>query len=95
MTALSTFNLRLYVAGDAHNSVRAIANLTAICADRLKGRHRIEIIDVFGEPNRALADGIVMTPTLIRVEPSPIRRIVGTLERADIVAVALGFSVEP
>ena len=87
----SVFSFRLYVAGDAQNSVRAIANLTALCDDRLKGRHRIEIVDVFGEPQRALADGIVMTPTLIRVEPSPIRRVIGTLERTDVVAIALGL----
>ena len=91
MTAASNFSFRLYVAGDAHNSMRAIANLTALCDERLKGRHRIEVVDVFGEPDRALADRIVMTPTLIRVDPSPIRRIIGTLEQADSVALALGF----
>ena len=91
MTAPSIFSFRLYVAGDAQNSTRAVANLTALCGDRLKGRHRIEIVDVFGEPERALADRIVMTPTLIRLEPGPVRRIIGTLEQADSVAVALGF----
>ena len=91
MTAPSNFSFRLYVAGDAHNSVRALANLTALCDSRLKGRHRIEIVDVFREPDRARADRIMMTPTLIRVEPSPVRRLVGTLEQADSVAIALGF----
>jgi circadian clock protein KaiB len=89
MTAPAIFSFRLYVAGDAHNSMRAIANLTALCDDRLKGRHHIEIVDVFGEPDRALADRIVMTPTLIRVKPSPTRRIIGTLDHTDSVAVAL------
>ena len=85
------FSFRLYVAGDAQNSVRAIANLTALCDQRLQDRHQIEIVDVFRDPDRALADRIVMTPTLIRMEPSPIRRLVGTLEHADSVAVVLGF----
>lgn len=91
MTGPTEFSFRLYVAGDAHNSLRAIANLTALCADRLSGRHRIEIVDVFKEPDRALADKIVMTPTLIRVEPSPVRRVIGTLEHTDGVALALGL----
>ena len=91
MTAPSMFSFRLYVAGDAHNSMRAIANLTALCAERLTGRHEIEIVDVFKEPARALADRIVMTPTLIRVEPNPIRRVIGTLEHTDNVALALGL----
>lgn len=95
MSVPARFSFRLYVAGEAHNSVRAIANLSALCDDRLKGQHRIEIVDVFGEPERALADGIVMTPTLIRVEPSPIRRVIGTLDQTDSVALALGLGVSP
>lgn len=91
MTVEPCFSFRLYVAGDAQNSVRAIANLTALCDARLSGRHRIEVVDVFGQPDRALADGIVMTPTVIRVEPGPLRRVVGTLHATDDVAAALGL----
>jgi circadian clock protein KaiB len=90
MTGGAVFSFRLYVAGDAQNSTRAAANLNAMCRARLAGRHSIEIIDVFGHPDRALADGIIMTPTLIRVEPGPIRRVIGTLHAADELAAALG-----
>jgi circadian clock protein KaiB len=86
------FSFRLYVAGEGQNSSRAIANLTALCEARLPGRHQIEIVDVFGQPGRALADGIVMTPTLIRLEPSPIRRVIGTLQATDEVAAVLGLT---
>jgi len=92
MTAPSLFSFRLYVAGDGQNSARAIANLTALCNARLAGRHQIEVIDVFGHPHRALADGIVMTPTLMRLEPGPIRRVIGTLQETDHVAAALGLA---
>jgi circadian clock protein KaiB len=85
-----TFSFRLYVAGDGENSTRAIANLTAFCRSRLEGRHHIEIVDVFTDPDRALADRIVMTPTLLRLEPAPTRRLVGTLHAADAFAGALG-----
>jgi circadian clock protein KaiB len=91
MTAESVFSFRLYVAGDGQNSARAIANLTALCHDRLEGRHHIEVIDVFGHPQRALADGIVMTPTLMRLEPAPIRRVIGTLQETERVVAALGL----
>ena len=91
MNVQTRFSFRLYVAGDAQNSVRAVANLTALCDARLAGRHRIEVVDVFGHPERALADGIVMTPTVIRIEPGPIRRVVGTLQATDEVAAALGM----
>jgi circadian clock protein KaiB len=91
MTVEPRFSFRLYVAGDAQNSVRAIANLTAMCNARLAGRHEIEVVDVFRDPSRALADGIMMTPTVIRIEPNPIRRVVGTLHATDDVAAVLGL----
>jgi len=82
---------RLYVAGDALNSAQALANLTALCRAQLPGRHEIEVVDVFKDPQRALADGIFMTPTLIKLAPSPVRRIVGTLSRTETVLQALGL----
>jgi circadian clock protein KaiB len=92
MSAAQNFRFRLYVAGDGQNSTRAIANLTAMCGAYLAGRHRIEIVDVFGNPDQALADRIVMTPTLMRLEPGPVRRLVGTLQSTAAVAAALGFA---
>jgi circadian clock protein KaiB len=85
------FKFRLYVAGDAQNSAQAVANLNAICHRELAGQHTIEIVDVFLEPKRALADGIFMTPTLVKLAPSPVRKIVGTLSQMQPVMLALGF----
>ena len=85
------FKFRLYVAGDAQNSVDAIANLTTICRKYLPGRHDIEIMDVFLEPARALTDGIFMTPTLVKLAPAPPRRIIGNLSRTSLVLQALGL----
>lgn len=81
----------LYVADDTQNSAVAVANLKALCEAHLPGRHEIEIVDVFKEPERALADRIYMTPTLIRLAPSPVRRIVGTLSQHERVLYALGL----
>lgn len=85
------FEFRLYVAGDAPNSAQALANLAALCRAHLPDRHDIEIVDVFREPKRALADGIFMTPTLVKLAPFPIRRIVGTLSQTQPVLQALGL----
>ena len=85
------FKFRLYVAGEAHNSVQALVNLNAICLAHLPDRHVIEVVDVFKEPGRALADGIFLTPTLIKLGPLPMRRIVGTLSQAQVVLQALGL----
>jgi circadian clock protein KaiB len=85
------FKFCLYVAGDAPNSTSAIANLTALCREHLADRHDIEIVNVFREPKRALADSIFMTPTLVKLAPSPAQRIVGTLSQRQPVLLALGL----
>ena len=87
------FKFRLYVAGDAQNSVDAIANLTAICRKHLPGRYDIEVMDVFLQPERALTDGIFMTPTLVKLAPAPLRRIIGNLSQTDRVLRAIGLEV--
>lgn len=83
------FKFRLYVAGDSMNSAQALANLAALCRQHLPDRHEIEVVDVFTAPQQALADGIFMTPTLIRLAPEPQRRIVGNLTRTRPVLQAL------
>jgi circadian clock protein KaiB len=85
------FKFRLYVAGGTQNSQEAISNLTALCRTHLAGRYKLEVLDVFREPKRALADGILMTPTLLKLAPSPGRRIVGTLSQLQPVLQALGL----
>ena len=90
-SALVVYKFVLYVAGDTQNSLRALANLNALCRTHLPGLHEIEVIDVFREPRRALADGILMTPTLVKVAPAPVRRIVGTLSHMEPIFQALGL----
>ena len=92
MIRRAPFKLRLYVAGGALNSAQAVANLRALCAAHLQGRHEIEIVDVFLEPKRALADGVFMTPTLMKIAPAPAQRIVGTLSGTQPVLDALGLA---
>ncbi len=74
--------LRLYVAGDAPNSVAALANLRAALAEIPADRLELEIIDVVQEPERGLADDVIMTPMLIRHGTHPERRVLGNLSAA-------------
>jgi circadian clock protein KaiB len=85
-TALS---LRLYVAGNAPNSVRAIANARRICNEHFAAGHRLEIIDLLEFPSRALADGIIVTPTLLKLLPLPALRVIGDLSDTNQVFLAL------
>jgi circadian clock protein KaiB len=81
--------LRLYVAGNAPNSLRAIANARAICKATLSCRYELEIVDLLKNPRRALADGIIVTPTLLRLSPRPLLRVIGNLSDTDQVLLTL------
>jgi circadian clock protein KaiB len=70
--------LRLYVAGVAPNSVRAIANARAMCNAHFVD-HALEIVDLMIEPDRALADRVIVTPTLLKLSPAPTARVIGDL----------------
>ena len=83
--------MRLYVAGAAPNSVKAIANLQAICGRYLKGGYKLEIVDVCEHPRRALADGVLVTPSLAKVSPSPASNVIGNLSDTGSVLAALGL----
>jgi len=81
--------LRLYVAGNAPNSVLAIANCRAICNEHFASGHELEIVDLIEHPQRGLADGITVTPTLLKLLPLPVQRVIGTLSDTDHVLMAL------
>jgi circadian clock protein KaiB len=82
--------LRLYISGNAPNSVRAIANLEAICQQYLKDGYKLEIVDVFEQPLRALADGVLVTPSLAKVSPGPAANVIGNLSDKRKVLLMLG-----
>jgi circadian clock protein KaiB len=82
----------LYVTDSGPNSIRAIANLEAICEEHLKDNFRLEVIDVLEFPLRALADGVVVTPSLAKVSPLPAAMVVGNLSDKIGVLRALGIN---
>jgi circadian clock protein KaiB len=84
------FKLRLYISGEGPNSLKAQANLQAICNAHFDGMYDIEVVDLLVEPLRGLSDRIRMTPTLIKCRPEPETRIVGALGDPKRVLLALG-----
>jgi circadian clock protein KaiB len=88
--AMTVVVMRLYIANSAPNSVQAVANLEAICREHLKDAFRLEVIDVLEFPQRALADGILVTPSLAKVSPAPETRVIGNLSDTAGVLRALG-----
>ena len=90
MSQKPEIKFRLFVAGNAHNSTQALGNLIEYSQTHLPGQHKIEVVDVFRDPERAQAEGVLMTPTLIKYSPLPVRRIIGTLNANLHMALSLG-----
>lgn len=87
--------LRLYVAGTAQHSSRAVERVKKLCADCLPGRHKLDIIDLYLQPDMARRDQIVALPTLIKIDPPPACRVVGDMTDRERVLVALGIYPDP
>jgi circadian clock protein KaiB len=85
----AVWNLRLYVAGQTPTSIRAFANLKLMCEEHLKGRYRIELIDLRKNPQLARGDQIVAIPTLVRRLPVPLRTVIGDLSNSVRLLVGL------
>lgn len=81
--------LRLYIAGQTPNSIAAITNLKKICEDKLKGKYRIEVVDLLKKPQLAKGDQIIAIPTLVRRLPPPVKKIIGNLSKTESVIVGL------
>jgi len=85
------WQLSLYIAGQTPKSVRALANLRAVCEKHLIGKYKIEIIDLMKTPQIGRTDQILAIPTLIRKRPAPCVKIIGDLSHTESVLVGLGI----
>ena len=83
------FVLRLYITGTTPQSVRAIANIKKLCEEHLKGHYELEVIDLYQQPQLAQGEQIIATPTLIKLLPPPLRRIIGDLSNTECVLAGL------
>jgi circadian clock protein KaiB len=82
--------IRLYVTYGAPNSIMAVDNLNAIFKD-LPDRCNLEIVDILKDPLRAIEDGILVTPTLVKFEPPPPVSLIGNLNEKKKVIDILGL----
>ena len=87
--ATERYVLKLYVTGATARSLRAIANVKAICEQYLKGRYHLEVVDIYRRPELLSRDQIVAVPTLIKKLPVPLRLLVGDLSRTEQVLQGL------
>lgn len=89
---LPHYFLKLYVAGMTARSERAIANATLVCETLLADRYHLDVIDIYQDPAAAQEHQVVAAPTLVRVWPTPLRRLIGDLSDRDRLLAGLDLS---
>lgn len=85
--------LRLYVTGTTPKSLRAITNIKRICEEHLKNRYSLEVVDVYQQPTLAKTEQIIAAPTLVKLLPFPLRKMIGDLANTD--RTLLGLDLRP
>jgi circadian clock protein KaiB len=86
---MTTVSFILYICSQTPNSIQAEANLKSMCRSNFPENHQIEIVDVLRQPQRALTDGIIVTPTLVKIAPVPKQVIMGNLSNIPRVLSAI------
>ncbi|CCH68312.1 Circadian oscillation regulator KaiB [Richelia intracellularis HH01] len=89
-----TYVLKLYVAGNTPNSIRALKTLKNILDDEFQGVYTLKVIDVFKSPQLAEEDKILATPTLSKILPPPVCKIIGDLSDRERVLIGLDLLYE-
>ena len=83
--------LRLFVTGHTQKSVRAVRNITRLCEKHLQGFYKLEVIDVYQQPELAAEHQLVAAPTLFKLEPLPPRKMIGDMSDTGRVLAGLGI----
>ena len=82
--------LRLFISGHTAATERTLKNLHQILNQTLQCPYTLKVIDILKHPEQAEQDQISATPTLVRLWPRPIKRIVGELEDCQMMLRLLG-----
>lgn len=87
------YKLRLFITGSTPRSLRAIENMHQVCERNLNGQYDVEIVDVYQNPEATRELQVIATPTLVKILPLPLRRIIGDL--SDHERVLAGLDIVP
>jgi circadian clock protein KaiB len=68
---------------------KGLGSLLKACDRYLKNRYEFKIINILENEELAESDRILATPTLIRVEPPPTKRVIGDITNTDKVMTGL------
>jgi circadian clock protein KaiB len=79
------YELTLFVSGASDLAARAIANARRMCEANFPGQYHLSVVDIHEDPTSLLTHNLLATPTLVKIKPTPVRRVVGDLSQSDKV----------
>lgn len=79
MTEAEKYLFVLYVAGKSPHGQNSLTHLHRFCDRHLSGLYEIEVVDILENPKKAVEEGILVTPTVVRARPYPVERLIGAL----------------
>lgn len=74
------YGLHLFISGDRTSAEKTLSSIHQLLEQGLGNPYTLKVIDISKNPQQRLIHQIVATPTLIRVSPKPVKRIVGQLD---------------
>ena len=89
------YELTLYVSGASDLAARAIANARRLCELHCEGRYHLSVVDIHEDPSSLLTNNLLATPTLVKSQPAPVRRVVGDLSQSAKVISTLDLPAAP
>jgi circadian clock protein KaiB len=89
------YELMLYTTGAAPRSLRAVRNLVRFCRTHLPGRYRLRVVNLYDDPAEAARAQVVAVPTLVKLRPAPVRRVIGDMSDDAQTGLVLDVSTEP
>ena len=81
----TNYILRLFVSGHSQKTTDALTTLHQLLEDKLSPSYTLKVVDILKHPEQAESNQITATPTLVRLYPEPMRRIVGEWNDLDRV----------
>ena len=75
--------LRLFVSGYNAATERILQSLHQLLEQSLPCPYTLKVVDVLKHPEQAEADQISATPTIVKIWPRPVRKIVGEIDNVE------------
>ena len=88
----STF--RLYIAGIGRDNQKAILKFKRMIQDKAEGDVDFEVIDVLVDSERAMRDGVLATPTVIKEVQSPIVKVILDIMNEEKLEVGVDMLIQ-